>query len=167
MNKLYFYKKILSLSSNQFILIQIKGKKNNSCLKGFWNCLKYIFSILHHKLVTKYVWACFVKGKKWKENYIKCSFFCKAMPHTPLLVATSVNSAMKICLACSLCDMKNPMRPKNCFTTDYFDNFFLNKGFQFGKKPDSNVSFCIEWRFFFQFLYQCMQGFFYVLQDLF
>ena len=50
-------------------------------------------------------------------------FFCKAMPYTPLLVATSVNSAMKICLACSLCDMKNPMRPKNCFTTDYFDNF--------------------------------------------
>ena len=56
------------------------------------------------------------------------------MPYTPLLVATSVNSAMKICLACSLCDMKNPMRPKNCFTTDYFDNFFLNKGFQFEKK---------------------------------
>ena len=78
-------------------------------------------------------------------------FFCKAMPYTPQLVATSVNSAMKICLACSLCDMKNPMRPKNCFTTDYFDNFFLNKGFQFEKNPDSNVSFCIERRFFFSF----------------
>ena len=86
-------------------------------------------------------------------------FFCKAMPYTPQLVATSVNSAMKICLACSLCDMKNPMRPKNCFTTDYFDNFFLNKGFQFEKNLTQMFRFALKDDFFFQFLYQCMQGF--------
>ena len=75
-------------------------------------------------------------------------FFCKAMPYTPQLVATSVNSAMKICLACSLCDMKNPMRPKNCFTTDYFDNFFLNKGFQFEKNLTQMFRFALKDDFF-------------------
>ena len=74
-------------------------------------------------------------------------FFCI---HYYVLVATSVNSAMKICLACSLCDMKNPM-PQKLFYNRLFWQLFLNKGFQFEKKPDSNVSFCIEWWFFFQY----------------
>ena len=116
----------------------------------------YIFSILHYKLVTKYG---FCKGEKSEtKTVLNAVFFCKAMPYTPLLVATSVNSAMKICLACSLCDMKNPMRPKNCFTTDYFDNFFSTK--DFNSKKNWLKCFVLHWMtIFFQFLYQCMQGF--------
>ena len=64
-NKLYFHKKILSFSSsNQFILIQIR-KTTTVLLKGFWNCLKYIFSILHYKLGIKHG---FCKGKKVKRK---------------------------------------------------------------------------------------------------
>ena len=64
-NKLYFYKKNLSFSYNQFILIQIrKEKKNNSTLERFLELFE-VFSILHYKLGIKYG---FCKGKKVKRK---------------------------------------------------------------------------------------------------
>ena len=73
--------------------------------------------------------------------------------HTPLLVATSVNSAMKICLACSW----RIQCPKNCFTTDYFDNFFSTK--DFNSKKTWLKCFVLHWMtiFFFSFfINHCM-----------